>query len=85
MLGLDPQELLLYGLPNLESFLSHEESSSDKESAWTRFLSNQSVRDTYQITEAEFEALSRLSMMGDVRSLKDFVFVLKTLRRMSRN
>jgi transcriptional regulator with XRE-family HTH domain len=82
VLALDAHELFLYALPNLESFLSLVKTSHE-ESAWIRFLNNQTMRETYQITDGECEALSRLSTMGDVRSQEDFVFILKTIRRMS--
>ena len=83
VLGLDAHELFLYTVPNIDHFLSHPQ-TSNKASALQSFLKDQSLREAHKITDQEIETLSRLAMMGDVKSSQDFLFILKTIRRLSR-
>lgn len=83
VLALDARELFLYTVPKIACFLSIPKISGE-ESAWDRFLTDQVLRDTYNITDEEMEMLSRVALMGDVRSSQDFVFILKSIRRAAR-
>jgi transcriptional regulator with XRE-family HTH domain len=83
VLGLDPRELFLYTVPKIASFLSNPKVSAE-ESLWDSFLTDQVLRDTYKITDQEMQILSRVALMGDVRSSQDFVFILRCIRRATR-
>ena len=79
-LGLDSRELLLFTIPRITSLLS-EPKSPEKISAWKSFLNNEGLRKSYNITDRELEILSKVAMMGEVRSSQDFIFILKSIRQ----
>ncbi len=76
-LGLDSRELLLFTIPRITSLLSEPKSPS----AWKSFLNNEGLRKSYNITDRELEILSKVAMMGEVRSSQDFIFILKSIRQ----
>jgi len=80
VLGLDAHELLLFAIPKIGSFLSELKSSEDI-SAWKTLLKNEALRETYNITDRELEMMSKVAMMGEVRSSQDFIFILKSIRQ----
>lgn len=80
VLGLDARQLILFAIPKIGSFLSEPKSSEEK-SAWKTFLNNEALRETYKITDQELEMLSKVAMMGEVKSSQDFIFILKSIRQ----
>jgi len=80
VLGLDARELFLFAIPKIGSFLS-ELKSSEEMSAWKTFLNSKALRETYNITDRELQMLSKVAMMGEVRSSQDFIFILKSIRQ----
>ncbi len=82
-LDLDSHDLLLLTIPKITSFLSDTKNSQDG-SAWDSFLKDDALRTSYEITEDELSMLSKVAMMGEVRSSHDFIFVLKSIRQASR-
>jgi transcriptional regulator with XRE-family HTH domain len=82
-LELDSRELLLFTIPGLTSFLSEPE-TSQKKSAWKTFLNNEELHKAYNITDRELEMLSKVAMMGEVRSSEEFIFILKSIRQAAR-
>ena len=78
-LGLDRVELFFLANPGAEAIVS-QAPVAEGTSAWERFSSDSNLRKVYKITDQELEILSKLALMGDVRSSRDFIFVLNTIR-----
>jgi DNA-binding XRE family transcriptional regulator len=80
VLGLDPRELFLLANPGTKILLSEPPAAKGK-SAWERFVKNRQVRKIHNITDREMETLSRVAMMGEVRCVRDFLFILNSIRQ----
>jgi hypothetical protein len=50
-------------------------------SAWEDFRKNEQIRRLHNINNEEMEALSRVALMGEVRSQRDFIYILTTIRQ----
>jgi transcriptional regulator with XRE-family HTH domain len=79
VLGLDRRELFFLANPRAQALLS-EESASSPASAWEDFKKNEQMRRIHNITGDEMEMLSRVALLGDVRSSRDFIYILNTVR-----
>ena len=79
VLGLDPRELFFLANPETRDLVSQKLTSS-KASAWDVFAADQKLRKVHGITGSEMETLSQIALMGEVRSSRDFVFILNTIR-----
>ena len=79
VLGLDRRELFFLANPRAQALLS-EETESTPESAWEDFKKNEQMRRIHNITSDEMEMLSRVALLGDVRSPRDFIYILNTVR-----
>jgi transcriptional regulator with XRE-family HTH domain len=79
VLGLDRRELFFLANPRAQALLS-EETESRPESAWEDFKKNEQMRRIHNITGDEMEMLSRVALLGDVRSPRDFIYILNTVR-----
>jgi hypothetical protein len=51
-----------------------------RRSVWESFARDESLRREHGISEAEMKALERVSMMGEVMSKDDFLFILNVVR-----
>src|SRR5262249_50282108 len=80
VLGLDPRELFLLANPKAKALFS-EQLDSDNRKAWDTFSKDQNLRKLHNITDQEMETLSGVAMMGEVRSPRDFLFILNTIRQ----
>lgn len=49
-------------------------------SAWARFVSNAGLHRLHNITPKELKTLSGVAMMGDIRSSRDLLYILKLIR-----
>lgn len=79
VLGLDRRELFFLANPRALALLSQEiESAPD--SAWDDFKNNEQLRRLHNILSDEMEILSRVALLGDVRSPRDFIYILNTMR-----
>ncbi|MGD0120305.1 MAG: helix-turn-helix transcriptional regulator [Candidatus Binatus sp.] len=79
VLGLDRRELFFLANPRAQALLSPEiESAPD--TAWDDFKKNDQLRRVHNITGDEMEMLSRVALLGDVRSARDFIYILNTVR-----
>ena len=75
VLGLDPRELFFCANPETELLVS-ERKNSDAPSVWDEFSKDQHLRKIHNISDHEMQALSHVALMGDVRSTRDFIFIL---------
>jgi DNA-binding XRE family transcriptional regulator len=78
VLGLDPRELFFLANPETRDLVSP--TTSSKASAWDAFSADQKLRKVHGITGSEMETLSQIALMGEVRSSRDFIFILNTIR-----
>ncbi len=78
-LGLACRELFFLANPRAHALLSPEtESAAD--SAWEDFRKNDQLRRVHNIAGDEMEILSRVALLGAVRSPRDFIYILNTVR-----
>jgi len=80
VLLLDRRELFFLANPQAADLVKHQE-QKDTKSAWAEFRNDTRLRRIHTITEPEMEALSRVALMGDVRSKHDFIYILNTIRQ----
>lgn len=79
-LGLDAREMFLLANPEAKK-LVYQATEQQSSSAWKSFREDPQLRKIHKITDQEMELLSQVAMMGEVRSSRDFVFVLNTIRQ----
>jgi Helix-turn-helix len=80
ILGIDRAELFLLANPQAEAIISESGKPTDT-SAWNEFRQDGRLQRLHNITSEEMSVLSRLALMGNVRSSRDFLFVLNTIRQ----
>ncbi len=49
-------------------------------SAWEDFRKDEQIRRIHNITGDEMEMLERVALLGEVRSPRDFIYILNTVR-----
>jgi transcriptional regulator with XRE-family HTH domain len=79
VLGLDRRELFFLANPRAQELLNPRP-EADGRSAWDDFRKNEQLRRIHNITVEEMEMLSRVALLGDVRSPRDFIYILNTVR-----
>ncbi len=79
VLALDRRELFFLANPRAQAILSPEP-ETDAKSAWEDFRKDDQLRRIHNISGDEMEMLSRVSLLGDVRSPRDFIYILNTVR-----
>ena len=80
VLGLDVRALFLLANPVAKTLVS-QPTASGGASAWNAFCHDQNLRESNNITVEEMRLLSQVAMMGEVRSSRDFLFILNTIRQ----
>ncbi len=80
VLGLDRRELFFLANPRAQALLTSRE-EVPANSAWEDFRRNEQIRRLHNVTNEEMEALSRVALMGEVRSQRDFIYILNTIRQ----
>ncbi|HEY2663200.1 MAG TPA: helix-turn-helix transcriptional regulator [Candidatus Binataceae bacterium] len=79
VLGLDKRELFFLANPGARA-LVHSQAQSNATSAWEDFRKDDRLKRIHNISSDEMEMLSRVALMGDVASSRDFVYILTTVR-----
>ena len=79
VLGLDRREVFFLANPRAQALLSPKAESTPA-SAWEDFRKNEQLRRIHNISSDEMEMLSRVALLGDVRSPRDFIYILTTVR-----
>jgi transcriptional regulator with XRE-family HTH domain len=79
VLGLDRRELFFLANPRAHALLNPE-GTNDGDSVWEEFRKNDQLRRVHGISNDEMEMLSRVALLGDVRSARDFIYILNTVR-----
>ena len=78
-LDLDSHELFLLANPQVRDVVAAQ--SDTREPAWERFKANRRLHTRQGITAAELDALESVATLGPVRSQRDFLFILQTIRQ----
>jgi transcriptional regulator with XRE-family HTH domain len=79
-LGMDFRELFMLANPRVAALTAAENHNGDHRSPWEKFLKDSRLRRAHSITDQEIQTLSRVAMMGEVRSPRDFLHVLFVIR-----
>src|SRR5277367_794410 len=80
VLGFDRRELFFLANPNARALLNPK-SREQPVSAWDEFRRDERLHRLHQITKREMYTLSQVALMGDVRSSRDFIYILNTIRQ----
>lgn len=80
ILGLDRRELFFLANPVTKALVA-EAPGTTGPTAWDKFRQDRSLREAHRITEEELNLLSHMALMGNVRSSRDFIYVLNTIRQ----
>jgi len=80
VLGFDRREFFFVANPNARAMLTPKP-QAEGGSAWDEFRSDQQIHQLHQINSRELEMLSQVAMMGEVRSSRDFIYILNTIRQ----
>ncbi|MGH7815082.1 MAG: helix-turn-helix domain-containing protein [Candidatus Binataceae bacterium] len=79
VLGFDRKELFLLANPHTRELLDAA-AEGQASSAWDEFRHNEQLRRVHSITDDEMEMLSGVALLGEVRSARDFIYILNTIR-----
>ena len=79
VLGLDRRKLFFLANPRAHALLSPE-SKSTTDSTWNDFRKNEQLRRVHHIASDEMEMLSRVALVGNVPSAREFIYILNTVR-----
>jgi len=81
VLGFDNRELFFLANPRTEALLSAQpENAEGSASAWDQFRNNEQLRRIHNVSNGEMHMLSQVVRLGEVRSPRDLVFILNTVR-----
>ena len=79
-LGIERAELFLLANPQAEAIITPPAVSSE-DSSWEQFRKDKQLHRIHNISAEEMALLSRVDMLGRVRSPRDFLFILNTIRQ----
>lgn len=79
VLGLDRRELFFLANPRAQALLNPEPESRTN-TAWEEFKRNEQLRRIHNITQEEMDMLSQVALLGDIRTQRDFIYILNTVR-----
>ncbi len=79
VLGLDSRELFFLANPGAKALL--DETRRNGNSSWEEFRQDERLLRAFGVTALELEMLSQVALMGEVRSVRDFVYILNTVRQ----
>src|SRR5215831_11833219 len=82
ILRLDRQNLLILSHPEAKELIASASQPKRRKGSpsWRRFTENHELLAQYNITDRELRALEDLSLLGTVRSAKEFLAILTLIR-----
>jgi transcriptional regulator with XRE-family HTH domain len=80
VLDLDREELFFLAHPNVREFI-RTKAPNPKQSAWESFRSNKRLHTRHGVTRKELKALQHVAALGPIRTSRDFLFILQTIRQ----
>jgi transcriptional regulator with XRE-family HTH domain len=79
VLGLDQRDLFFLANPRAVDMLKpHAE--DERHSAWDEFRKDDRLKRLHGVTSDEMEMLSKVALMGQINSSRDFIYILNTVR-----
>ncbi|HJU28511.1 MAG TPA: helix-turn-helix transcriptional regulator [Candidatus Binataceae bacterium] len=78
-LALDRRDLFFLANPGMSELLAPK-SSENRKSAWEEFRRDERLRRLHNISAEEMEMLSRVALLGEIASPRDFIYILNTVR-----
>jgi transcriptional regulator with XRE-family HTH domain len=81
-LGLDRIGLLFLANPEAQTPCQHHQ--ADASSTWKQFKEDERMQRAHGVSRQDLEMLAQVTLMGDVRSARDFVYILNTIRGVQR-
>ncbi|HVN63030.1 MAG TPA: helix-turn-helix transcriptional regulator [Candidatus Binataceae bacterium] len=79
ILGFDRRELFFLANPKAKALL-HPSTHERGGSAWEEFSRDTRLHRIHSISGQELKMLEQVALLGEVRSSRDFIFVLNTVR-----
>jgi transcriptional regulator with XRE-family HTH domain len=79
-LGFDRRELFFLANPKTKEIF-HQPEEVPANSAWDDFRRDDKLRRLHNINQKEMNMLSQVALMGQVRSSRDFIYILNTVRQ----
>jgi hypothetical protein len=79
VLGLDNRELYFLANPNAQALLATEPERAEG-SAWEQFRKNDQLRRVHNVSNDEMNMLSQVALLGEIRSSRDLIYILNTVR-----
>ena len=80
VLGFERRELFFMANPKAKELL-HTPQREASTSAWDEFRNNQRTVRNLAVTPEEMDMLGRVALLGQVRSSRDFIYILNTVRQ----
>jgi transcriptional regulator with XRE-family HTH domain len=80
-LGLERGELFFLANPDTRELLKNENEPPKLNSAWEAFRADQRLHRLHNVTTEEMGMLSRVALMGEIGSPREFVYILNTVRQ----
>jgi transcriptional regulator with XRE-family HTH domain len=80
-LGLERGELFFLANPDTRALLKDENEPPKSNSAWDAFRADQRLHRIHNVTAEEMGMLSRVALMGEIGSPREFVYILNTVRQ----
>lgn len=80
VLGFDRRELFFLANPQAKEIL-HPAEPPKATSAWEEFRRDDQLRRIHNINAKEMKMLLQVALMGQVRSSRDFIYILNTVRQ----
>jgi transcriptional regulator with XRE-family HTH domain len=80
VLGFDRRELFFLANPHAKELL-HPAEPVKATSAWEEFQRDNQLRKIHDINAREMKMLAQVALMGRVRSSRDFIYILNTVRQ----
>jgi transcriptional regulator with XRE-family HTH domain len=82
ILGLDRQTLLILAHPEAKELIAETKQETQRKGplSWQRFIKNHGLLARYNVTDRELRALENVSLLGTVRSAKEFLAILTLIR-----
>jgi transcriptional regulator with XRE-family HTH domain len=79
-LGFERRELFFLANPKAKELL-HPPARAGAKSAWEEFRHDEKLRRIHNINALEMKMLSQVALMGQVRSSRDFIYIVNTVRQ----
>lgn len=79
-LGLERSELFFLANPEARALFGTS-APRPQASTWEEFKNDERMQRAHEVNPQELEMLEQVALMGDVRSTRDFVYILNTVRQ----